>query len=211
MYRVVVVVFLVLCGCQFDPSTSLPAYDGATGDATGGPSSCSTFVPEPCGQCGVQACTDTPSGPEIQCVADPQSTSCIDEDQCSAQGQCEAKVTCTSGIAQWCGECGTKYCENGLWSECEANDYECYVGLRCLPDSGGTVSCQAACSTEGHRTPYSEFGGGGGGSTIPDTVPLWQSWISTDGCQDEGEFRECACGIGDYGYPDVECHSCDDD
>ncbi len=90
LHRFVVVLAFGLFGCQFDSSVSLGLLDAdlvevdaerANGDAGDG---CDAHQPAPCGQCGTETCTDTPSGPQFQCVADDAvcgaDTNCLPSD-----------------------------------------------------------------------------------------------------------------------------------
>lgn len=131
---------------------------------------------------------------------------------------CEAEVTCAPGLSKKCGECGTESCMEGDWSgECVADDNGCDAGTLCLPSQIDVPTCQAACSTEGHRTPYSESGlnnGTNGGysnggptdsSPIPDVMPVNEFWLSIDECY-AGGYKRCDCEIRFYGAdPTVEC------
>ena len=106
----------------------------------------------------------------------------------------------------------------GDWSgECVADDNACDRGTLCLPSQVTVPTCQAACSTEGHRTPYEDFGlndGLGGYSNdgpfnnppIPDVMPVDGYWYSIDECPYAGGYKRCDCEIRFYGDdPTVDC------
>ncbi len=116
----------------------------------------------------------------------------------------------------------------GEWTgECVASDDACLIGTLCLPSQATLPTCQTACSTEGHRIPHGKSGpdlnnGGGGGnphegpldgSVIPDLMPVGGSWVSRDGCELTGGFKECACEMNSsVGRPSVDCDlRCRDD
>lgn len=226
MYRVMAVVFCLSYGCHFDPSTGTASDAGSAGpngDSTTG--DCAGLEGDFCGDCGRIVCVNGPGGPQVFCQPDPAAPICSNGQACNGEGLCQSQIACSPGLSRTCGECGSESCIAGTWSgECVADDRACDTGTLCLPDAwqGGSLQCQAACSTEGHQTPYDPSGTGlntGGdagsidhvpmpGGPIPEVVSIGVTWSSLDGCESEGGFKSCTCSYNpSSNTPEVDCEN----